>query len=312
MSVQNSASPTACAGRLPISLVMIAASSAERSVKSSAIRVTIAARSASGRLRHCAKAAVAAARACSTSASVANGKVSATLPVAGSVTWYGGGCGPGELRKLRAIKSKKVAGTEGTALRSSRAVPGARGGLAVDLTDRQGELVGPQDHPGRRRPVEIRGPRESGRLVEVLGGPHGRLGAQPQAAQPALVGGFDDGEQQAPSDAAALALRGDGERAEVRLGLVPGELAGGAERLEGDRAEETGSGLIGRDEDRAVGPEAESPQRLDVVAALGEQPECLVGGDPQVADGRVLVGPRLTNDHPMDVISPDGRFRSGG
>ena len=52
MSVQNSASPTACAGRLPISLVMIAASSAERSVKSSAIRVTIAARSATGRLRH--------------------------------------------------------------------------------------------------------------------------------------------------------------------------------------------------------------------------------------------------------------------
>ena len=87
MSVQNSASPTACAGRLPISLVMIAASSVERSVKSWPTRATISARSAIGRLRHCANAAVVAARACSTSASVANGKVCATSPVAGSVTW---------------------------------------------------------------------------------------------------------------------------------------------------------------------------------------------------------------------------------
>ncbi len=86
MSVQNSASPTAPPGRLPISLVIRAARSAARSVNSSATRLTIAARSATGRFRHSANALVAAARACSTSASVANGNVSVTSPVAGSVT----------------------------------------------------------------------------------------------------------------------------------------------------------------------------------------------------------------------------------
>ena len=71
MAVQNSASPTACAGRLPISLVISAARSAARSVNSSATRLTMAARSATGRRFHSAKASVAALSAPSTSASVA-------------------------------------------------------------------------------------------------------------------------------------------------------------------------------------------------------------------------------------------------
>ena len=86
MSVQNSASPTACAGRLPISLVISAARSVARSVNSSAIRFTTAARSATGRSLHAANASVAAASASATSASVAKGKVCVTSPVAGSVT----------------------------------------------------------------------------------------------------------------------------------------------------------------------------------------------------------------------------------
>jgi hypothetical protein len=86
MSVQNWASPTACAGRLPISLVISAARSAARSVNSSAIRFTTAARSATGRSLHVSNASVAAASAFATSASVAKGKVSVTSPVAGSVT----------------------------------------------------------------------------------------------------------------------------------------------------------------------------------------------------------------------------------
>jgi hypothetical protein len=86
MAVQNSASPTACAGRLPISLVISAARSVARSVNSSAIRVTTAARSETGCSLHAANASVAAVSASSTSASVAKGKVSVTSPVAGSVT----------------------------------------------------------------------------------------------------------------------------------------------------------------------------------------------------------------------------------
>jgi multidrug efflux pump subunit AcrA (membrane-fusion protein) len=66
--------------------VMSAARSAERSVNSSAIRYTTAARSATERVRHAANASVAAASASVTSASVANGNVSVTSPVAGSVT----------------------------------------------------------------------------------------------------------------------------------------------------------------------------------------------------------------------------------
>src|ERR1700746_771002 len=56
MWVQNSPSPTACAGRLPISLVISAARSAARSVNSSPMRFTTAARSATGRSLHTAHA----------------------------------------------------------------------------------------------------------------------------------------------------------------------------------------------------------------------------------------------------------------
>jgi hypothetical protein len=54
------ASPTACEGRLPISLVISAARSVARSVNSSAIRFTIATRSLTGHSLHAANASVAA------------------------------------------------------------------------------------------------------------------------------------------------------------------------------------------------------------------------------------------------------------
>jgi hypothetical protein len=56
-------------------------------------------------------------------------------------------------------------------------------------------------------------------------GPHGRLGAKPQPAQSALLGALDDGEQQHPPHALPLRLRGDSERPQVRLGVIPREFA---------------------------------------------------------------------------------------
>src|ERR1700722_1329762 len=100
------------------------------------------------------------------------------------------------------------------------------------------ELVRAQDDPRPGRPVEVRGPGETGGGVEVLRGLHVRLGAQPQPAEPALLGNLDDGEQQGPPGAAALRLSGDREGPDVRLGAVPGKFAIRAERLERDRTED--------------------------------------------------------------------------
>ena len=90
MSAQNSASPVASATDLPISLAASSASAPARSAKRAATFLVTSTRSSTVRSLHSTKVLAALAIAASTSLSVANGNVSATSPVAGSVTWYVG------------------------------------------------------------------------------------------------------------------------------------------------------------------------------------------------------------------------------
>jgi hypothetical protein len=59
----------------------------------------------------------------------------------------------------------------------------------------------------------------------MLRGPHGRLGAKAQPAQSALLGPLDDGQQQHAPHSLPLRLRRDGERAQVRFGVILREFA---------------------------------------------------------------------------------------
>jgi len=131
----------------------------------------------------------------------------------------------------------------------------------------------------------------------MLRGPHGRLGAKPQPAQPALLGALDDGKQQLPPHALPLRLRRDRERADVRLRVVLRKLAGRVERLDRDRPEDAVVRLVNGDEHRVVTVEPESPQRFGVLAALRQQPQRPVRRNPQFAYCRVLIWPRIPNNH---------------
>jgi hypothetical protein len=58
--------------------------------------------------------------------------------------------------------------------------------------------------------------------------------------------------------------------------------------------------------------EPECPQRLGVLAPLGQQPQRPVGRNTQLADRRVLVRPRIPNDHvPHDTSAFAHLLRSG-
>ena len=124
--------------------------------------------------------------------------------------------------------------------------------------------------------VEFRRSRESGDRVEVLRGQHGRLGAKAQTAQPVFFRVLDGGEQQLAPHALSLRLRGDGERADVRLGVILREFACRVERLQRDRPDEAVVRLVNGDKDRAVTAEPESPQRLRVLASVRQQSQCPV------------------------------------
>ena len=109
----------------------------------------------------------------------------------------------------------------------------------------------------------------------MLGGPHRRLRAQPQSPQPALFRAPDDSEQELAPDALSLCVRCHRERADVRLRIVPRELAARLEWLEHDRAEDLVGGLVRGDEHDGVAEvavEAESAQRLGVLTPVGQQP----------------------------------------
>ena len=127
--------------------------------------------------------------------------------------------------------------------------------------------------------------------------PHTRLSAKPQSAQPAMRGPLDDGKQQVPPDALSLSRRGDRERADIRLGVIPRELACLPEWLERDRPEDAAVRIIDGDKHGAVAAEPESPQGLGVSAAIGQQSQCLVSRDPQLADHRLLAWPCFPNNH---------------
>ena len=137
----------------------------------------------------------------------------------------------------------------------------------------------------------------------MLRGPHGRLGAKPQPAQPALLGALDGGKQQHAPHALSLRLRGDSERADVRLRVVLRELAGRVERLERDRPEDAVARLVNGDEHRAVTIEPESAQRLGVPAPLRQQSQCPVRRNPQFAHCGVLIWPCIPNHHVMHATN---------
>ena len=104
------------------------------------------------------------------------------------------------------------------------------------------------------------------------------------------------GAQQLPPHTLAVHSRVHRERPDVRLRLVPRELAVRAERFQGDRPDQMAGTVLG-DEHRAVTAEPEPAQRVRVPGALGEHPELAVRRNPQLADERVLVGPRLPDPH---------------
>jgi len=135
----------------------------------------------------------------------------------------------------------------------------------------------------------------------VLRGLHGRKRAQPEPADAAPCRVLDDGAQQLPPDALALCPRVDRERPDVRLRLVPRELAVRAERLKGDRPEQAARAVLG-DEHRAVAVEPEPAQRVHVTGVLGQQPASPVSRHAQLADQPVLVGPGLPNHHKPHAI----------
>jgi hypothetical protein len=65
----------------------------------------------------------------------------------------------------------------------------------------------------------------------MLRGQHGGLGAKPQPAQPLFFRVLDGGEQQLAPHALSLRFRGDGERTDVRFGVILREFACRVERL---------------------------------------------------------------------------------
>ncbi|MDX6342079.1 MAG: hypothetical protein QOH87_2217 [Trebonia sp.] len=136
----------------------------------------------------------------------------------------------------------------------------------------------------------------------MLRGPHGRLRAKPQPAQPPLLGTLDDGEQQFPPHALSLRLRGNGERTDVRLRVILREFAGRVERLERDRPEDVAVRVVNGDEHGAVTAEPEFPQRLGVVVPFGQQPKCPVRRNPQFAYRSPLIWQCIPNHHVMHAI----------
>jgi hypothetical protein len=137
----------------------------------------------------------------------------------------------------------------------------------------------------------------------MLRGPHGRLRAKPQPVQPALLGALDSGKQQLPPHPLSLRLRRDRERTDVRLRVILRELAGRVKRLERDRPEDAVIRLVNGDEHREVTVEPESPQRLGVLAALRQQSQRPVRRNPQFAYCRMLIWPRIPNNHVMHAIN---------
>jgi hypothetical protein len=131
----------------------------------------------------------------------------------------------------------------------------------------------------------------------VLRGLHRRQRAQPEPAHAPASRVLHDGAQQLPAHALALGPRVDRERPDVRLRLVPRELAARAERLKRDRADEAAGPVLG-DEHRAAAVEPEPAQGFRVIGGLGQHPASPVRRHAQLADEVVLVGPRLPNHHP--------------
>jgi hypothetical protein len=131
----------------------------------------------------------------------------------------------------------------------------------------------------------------------VLRGLHGRQRAQPERADTAAGRVLHDGAQQLPADTLALRPRVHRERPDVRLGRVARELAVRAERLQGDRPDDPPGTVLG-DEDRAVAAEPEPAQRVGVTGGLGQQAARTVRRHAQLANQRVLVGPRFPDHHP--------------
>jgi hypothetical protein len=145
----------------------------------------------------------------------------------------------------------------------------------------------------------------------VLRGLHIWPRAQPQSPYPALPGALDDCEQQLPSDTLPLRVRGDRERPDIRLRIVPRKLTGRIERLKRYRPEDAAPGLVRGDEHHAVSIPPESPQRLGVPAPVG-QPQRPVRRNPQFSNERVLVRPRIPNDHVMHATSTFTHILPGG